>query len=226
MSKRIIWSTTLLALALCLGTLPAMAQQTFFTDLGTGNNVYNCCTGWTVSGTGTIGESFTAANLFTSLSSGSVSQIDLAVSYVTGTNSFYASIWTDNNGLPGTELWNEQNLSSSQPVGGCCGLVTVTGITGLSLTAGQQYFVVIGPESINGTTFEVFDWNNQGVNGLDLFSNNGGQTWTSNGSGNPLGAFDILGSSGTGTVPEPSSLLLLGTGLVGAFSTLRKKLMR
>jgi hypothetical protein len=224
--SRSIWSISLLALALCLTAFPAMAQQTFFSDLGTGNDLYNDSTGWTVSGTGTVGTSFTAANLFTSLSSGSVSEIQLAVAYVTGTNAFYASIWTDNNGLPGTELWNAQNLSSSQPAGGCCGLVTVTGISGLSLTAGQQYFVVLGPESLNSTVWEAFDWNNQGVNGLDLYSTNGGTNWNSNGTGNPLGAFDILGSSSVGTVPEPSSLLLLGTGLVGAFGTLRKKLMR
>ncbi|HTV65365.1 MAG TPA: PEP-CTERM sorting domain-containing protein [Bryocella sp.] len=226
MSKKSIWTFTLLALALCLGTLPAMAQQTFFTDLGTGNNVYNPSTGWTVSGTGTIGVSFTAANLFTSLASGAVSQIDLGVGYAGGTNAFYASIWTDNNGLPGTELWNAQNLSSSQDFGGCCGLVTITGITGLDLTAGQQYFVVLGPETLNSTVFEAWNWNSQGVDGLDLYSTNGGESWNSNGTGNALGAFDILGSSGTGTVPEPSSLLLLGTGLVGAFGTLRKKFMR
>jgi len=226
LSKKSIWTFTLLALALCLGTLPAMAQQTFFTDLGTGNNVYNPSTGWTVSGTGTIGVSFTAANLFTSLASGAVSQIDLGVGYAGGTNAFYASIWTDNNGLPGTELWNAQNLSSSQDFGGCCGLVTITGITGLDLTAGQQYFVVLGPETLNSTVFEAWNWNSQGVDGLDLYSTNGGESWNSNGTGNALGAFDILGSSGTGTVPEPSSLLLLGTGLVGAFGTLRKKFMR
>jgi len=226
LSKKGIWSITLLALALCLGTLPATAQSTFFNDLGTGNDVYQEGTGWTVSGTGTIGISFTSANLFTSLASGSVSEIQLGVGYAGGTNAFYASIWTDNGGLPGTELWNQQNLSSSQDFGGCCGLVTITGITGLSLTAGQQYFVVLGPESLNSTAFFAWNWNSTGVDGLDLYSTNGGQTWNSNGTGNPIGALDILGSSGTGTVPEPSSLLLLGTGLVGAFSTLRKKLMR
>jgi hypothetical protein len=226
LSKRWIWSVTLLALALCLGTLPVVAQQTYFTDLGPMGNEYQAGTGWTISGTGTVGTSFTAANLFTSLATGSVSQIDLAVGYVTGTNTFYASIFTDNNGLPGSQLWRQDNLSSNQQFGGCCGLVTITGISGLSLTAGQSYFVVLGPENLSDTTWEAFNWNNQGVNGLDLYSTDGGQTWNSNGTGNPLGAFDILGSSGQGTVPEPSSLLLLGTGLVGAFGTLRKKIMR
>ncbi len=103
--------------------------------------------------------------------------------------------------------------------------MTNTGINGLDMTAGQQYFVVLGPENLSDTTFEAFNWNNQGVNGLDLYSTNGGTNWNSNGTGNPLGAFDILGGSQS-TVPEPSSLLLLGTGLVGAFGTLRKKLMR
>ena len=227
LSKKCIWSITLLALALCLGSLPAMAQTTFFSDLGTGTNVYNPSTGWTISGTGSIGESFTAANLFTSLATGSVSQIDLGVGYVAGfLNQFNASVWTDNGGLPGTELWSQTNLSSSQEFGGCCGLVTITGISGLSLTSGQSYFVVLGPENISNDAYLAWNWNSQGVNGLDLYSTNGGSSWNSNGTGNPLGAFDILGSTGQGTVPEPSSLLLLGTGLVGAFSTLRKKLMR
>jgi hypothetical protein len=224
LSKKLLLSITLLTIALCLA-LPASAQTTFFDDLGSGNDVYNCCSGWTISGTGSIGESFTAANEFTSLASGSVSQIDLGVGYVAGfLNQFYAAVYTDNNGLPGTELWTQSNLSSSQEFGSCCGLVSITGISGLTLTAGQAYFLVLGPESVGNDAYLAWNMNSTGATGLDLYSTNGGGSWNSNGQ-QTIGAFDILGGSSS-TVPEPSSLLLLGTGLVGAFSTMRKKLMR
>src|SRR5580704_13226806 len=150
-----------------------MAQQTFFSDLGTGTNVYNCCEGWAISGTGTLGTTFTSANSFMAGATGSVSEIDVAVSYIAGTNSFFAALYTDSGNEPGTLLDQWNNLSSSQPVGGCCGLVSITGITGLNLTAGQSYFLVLGPTNLNSTTFETLDWNNQGATGLDLYATSG-----------------------------------------------------
>jgi len=143
--KKLFWLISLLALALCLINLPAMPQTTFFSDLGSQGNVYNCCTGWTISGSGAFG-------------------------------------------------------------------------------AGQQYFLALGPEDINNDAYLAWNYNSTGATGIDLFSRDGGQTWTSNGE-QTIGAFDILGSP-QGTVPEPSSLLLLGTGLVGAFGSLRKKRMQ
>jgi len=219
-----VWSSVLLALVLCLTGLPALADSTtFFNDLGSSGDIYDCCNGRAVSGTGFLGTSFSQAYQFSALASGSVTQIDIAVGYVAGENSFYAALYADNNGGLGSLVDRWDNLSSSQNNPGCCGLVSITGISGLTLTAGESYWLVLGPMNVSDTTFEVWNDNNQGATELSMYSKDGGATWTSNGSVT-AGAFDVIGNGGGGSTPEPSSFLLLGSGLLTAFATLRGKI--
>ena len=77
----------------------------------------------------------------------------LGISYVDGVNSFYAALFTDNGCPPGDELRRWDNLSSNQTLGGCCGLFTISGISGIELTAGETYFLVLGPTDVNDTSF-------------------------------------------------------------------------
>jgi len=211
--KRFGGFALVVVIALGLATLPAMAD-TAFSDLGNPVN-YNCCFGWTVGGQNSLVGLVEDANQFTSAVSGTVNQIDLGLGWVLGTNGATIQLWTSVNNLPGTLLGT--GTVTGLPTFGTTSsqLVTASGNFG-NITAGQQYFVVVLAESDEWAAWNV---NNQNVNGLLL--QNTGNGWNSF-PGETLGAFDVL-TGGQGQVPEPASLMLLGSGLLAFASKLRRK---
>ena len=202
----------LYVLSLLACSIQANATTILFSDLGTGGSVYDSNNGSTVKGSGSGGNSITQARPFTVSGIGDflLSQLDLGLVTQTGVPTFTISVWTNNAGVPGTEL-GSWNVTTSTHLGSCCGLVSQTGITGVTLTGGDQYWMVVGPQSLSDNSFNQWQWNTKGAVADQLGSLNGGATWINDGNGTNL-AFDVLGNS---AAPEPGSLLLLGSGLLG-----------
>lgn len=207
------WTLVVLAAAVCICSLPA-AAGTIFDDFAAGNS-YNCCSGWTVSSPNGPPGQFSAANEFVAGASGTVSQIDLAIGYVTGSGSGTAALYTVSGGLPGT-LLGSWSFTAHQVFGNCCAIETINVAGGPSLTNGTSYFLVLSAD--NNGTWDAWNWNSVGATGLDLF--NQGNGWINNGI-QPLGTFRILSGAG---VPEPGTFVMLGSGVLAAAGMIRRKL--
>jgi len=163
--------------------------KTVYSNLGTGSTVYNCCSGWTISGAGSIiGSDNWIGEAFTPAADATVVQIDLGVGYVTGSNSVEVAIASDNKGLPGRFLdtWNLANLPT---FGTCCTLITVRdGDEGIKVKANTQYWVVVKTGAKSADTWDAWNLDNSATGPL---ANNVGSGWKNQGT-NQQGAFDVL----------------------------------
>jgi hypothetical protein len=109
---------------------------------------------------------------------------------------------------------------------------TITATTGgLNLTGGQQYVIFLSVSQYYGQSFgQSYIVPGSSIQGLDgfVYNNNGGDfnaLFTNSWSGplTPDWAVNVHFTGGS-NVPEPGTLMMLGTGLLGGIGALRRKL--
>ncbi|HXM24243.1 MAG TPA: choice-of-anchor R domain-containing protein [Terriglobales bacterium] len=126
---------------------------------------YWCCTGYNVMGSNSgVGEQWMAA-AFTPGANHTVTRIEVAVGYSQqGTNGVVLSLNRDSHGIPGKALrsWSASNLPR---FGTCCTLVVKSDKSGIPVSAGKQYWIVLSTNSNELDTVDV--WSVDDTNQLD-----------------------------------------------------------
>ena len=144
--------------------------------------------------------------LFTTSNGGAVSQIDIALNLLFGTDAGTVSLSNDVGGALGTTLgsWSVTPPSA--------GTATITGISGVNLAAGTSYFLTA---QVAGNAFA--SWRVSDTAGGETIL--GGEV-----DFGPLGAFDVLGADVAAT-PLPATLPLFagGLGLLGFMGKRHKR---
>jgi len=102
---------------------------------------YWCCEGATVSGPNSPGGvEWWNGTSFTPRADHTVTQIRVAIGYLSGTNEVILSLTNDANGLPGTPIrtWVAKSLPN---FGTCCAVVVKTYQAGIPVTKGTRYWI-------------------------------------------------------------------------------------
>jgi len=177
---------------------------TIYSNFGPGN-AYSTTGFYAVSGSASPDGAVTFAMAFTPSGTFTLTQIDVAITHSSGTNSVSLTLNLDGFGLPGAvlETWS---LSSLPAIAACCTVETVTPVGSIVLYPGAQYWLVAS--AIASDTIDAWAVNTTGAIGPVAENLGSGFVMTSG----TLGAFDVLGTVGA-AVPEPSTVLLTAGGL-------------
>lgn len=141
----------------------------------------------------------------------------------------YLATWNGSNA--GTLLWSSTEINYPNT-----GNAQLTFTPGIQLNPGADYIVFLSVSQYYGQSSGesyISGGNNSCSGCFFAYSNNSGNFnslftaggWSASGL-SPDFAFTADFTSGQQTVPEPGSILLFGTGLVGVFGVIRRKLHR
>jgi hypothetical protein len=143
------------------------------------NGVFFCCYGYTVSGPSSfLGSANWVAIPFTPTSNMTVKEVEVSVGWGgQGTNGVTVSVNLDANGLPGTALAS-LNATGLSDYGQCCQLVVAKSGTGLPVTQGTQYWVVVSTSISTQNTYDVWAFNSTDMRSYPFASYSTADGWT------------------------------------------------
>lgn len=143
--------------------------------------VYFCCFGYTISGAESfLGQTYWDAVPFTPTTNISVTEIQVSVGWGgssnSGTNGVTISLAADSNGLPGKTLASA-NLTGLSDFGSCCVVTTVKDPAGYPVTAGTQYWVVVGTSTATQNTYDGWAMNSTDMRSAHFATYSGSSGW-------------------------------------------------
>lgn len=165
-----------------------------------------------------------AATTFTPTQNMTMTGVSVAIGKGTGgitMGGFSLDLYTSNANLPGTLL---DNLGSNTDVAGLYTDVTSFAVSGISLSAGTQYWLVASPTDNTTSLLWAQDASayNQGETAY-VFSNPPPAGWNLYYVNDPL-FYSVSGTTnGALPTPEPAAWLLLATGLAGLAGLSRRR---
>ncbi len=169
----------------------APALKTIYSNLGTGTDLFYCCEGWTISGSGgAVGGDDWIATPFTPTKAATIKEIDVAVGYVEGTNEIVFTLTGDTGGLPGKTIhsWHYKNMPTFGST--YTTLDTVKSKKGIKVKAKKQYWVTVTTDTTDGDLWGAWNFDPAFSTGPFAYQSNMGGWQATN---SDLGAFDVLG---------------------------------